>query len=234
MKKLTLLLGGVILSATVMAQKPTDAAPAPMSLEGGIGLQGGGGGTNLIYTVPSIRFRYFVLENLAIRANVQLGNSKSEITIYENVDFTGGTGSVKTIDNNWAAGIGAEYHFKGTERLSPYAGLEVRFGGGAAREEGDNTSDLITNGYTSGDSYTTETKYGTFGLGLVAGTDFYFAENFYFGLEVGLGWTSRNDKEGSFDVTAAGVNVSGVSSGTLKSSSMTTNATGLFRLGWRF
>lgn len=233
MKKLSLLLGGVVLSSMVMAQKPTEGAP--MSLEGQVGLQSGiAGGTNLQFTAPSIRFRYFVLDNLAIRATIGLDNEKTETTIYELPDFTGGTGSVINTANGWNAAIGAEYHFPGTERLSPYAGLDIRFGGGATRAEGDNTSDPIADTYTAGDSYTTEAKYGMFGLGLVAGTDFYFAQNFYLGLELGLRWTSMNEKEGTFDVTAAGVNTTGTYSGMVKSSSLTTNATALFRLGWRF
>jgi hypothetical protein len=46
MKKLSLLLGGIILSTAVMAQKPTEGNP--FSIEGQMGLTAGaGGGTNL-------------------------------------------------------------------------------------------------------------------------------------------------------------------------------------------
>lgn len=239
MKKLSLLLGGVILSATVMAQKPTEGAP--MSLEGQIGLQSQAGATNgniLQFTAPSIRFRYFVLNNLAIRATVGIENRKTTDTYYEVADFSGATGTVIDRSNGWNGAIGAEYHFAGTNRLSPYAGLDIRFGGGNSSQTGDNV--MVVPGppvgfaYSSGDKFETESKYGRFGVGLVAGTDFYFAENFYLGLELGLAWASTTSKQDTYSVTVGGTTTSGKSDGLSKTSTLSTNATGLFRLGWRF
>ncbi len=237
MKKLSLLLGGVILSATVMAQKPTEGAP--MSLEGQIGLLSGTtNNTVLQFTAPSIRFRYFVLNNLAIRATVGIENDKKTDTYYELPGFTGGTGTVIDRNNEWKGAIGAEYHFAGTSRLSPYAGLEFRFGGGNIRQTGDNVLVVagppVTVGYSSGDKFEAEAKTSNFGVGLVAGTDFYFAENFYLGLEVGLGWKATTEKQDTYSVTVSGVTTSGKSDGLSKTSNLTTNASALFRLGWRF
>lgn len=231
MKKLSLLVGGLILTGAVMAQKPADGAP--MSLEGQVGLvSGAAGGTNLQFTAPSIRFRYFVAENIAVRVSLMMDNSRDENTLYENPDFSGGTGSVVTKNNGFGVGLGAEYHFAGTERLSPYAGLDIRFGGGKYNEVGDNTNNGSS--FTNGDSYEGTQKYSSFGVALVAGTDYYFAENFYMGLELGLTWGSMTDKEGTYSATTGGTTTSGTYSGMSKSSMLTTNATGLFRLGWRF
>lgn len=239
MKKLSLLLGGVILSATVMAQKPTEGAP--MSLEGGISLQSQAGATNgniLQFTAPSIRFRYFVLNNLAIRATVGVDSKKTTDTYYELPGFTGGTGTVIDRSNGWNGAIGAEYHFAGTSRLSPYAGLDIRFGGGNSSQTGDNVMIVagppVTIGYSSADKFETESKYSTFGVGLVAGTDFYFAENFYLGLELGLNWGSRADKQDTYSITSGGTTTSGKADGLSKTSTLSTVATGMFRLGWRF
>lgn len=231
MKKLSLLLGGVILSTAVMAQKPTEGAP--MSLEGQVGLQSGVAGGNILqFTAPSIRFRYFVMNNLAIRATLGIDNAKQTKTYYENADFSGATGTVASSVNGWRGAIGAEYHFTGTNRLSPYAGLDIRFGGGNTREVGKNVTTAPA--YSGTDKYETNAKYGTFGVGLVAGTDFYFAENFYLGLELGLGWASTTNKQDSYSVTTGGTTTTGKSDGLDKTSVLSTNATALFRLGWRF
>ena len=234
MKKLSLLVGGLVLSTVAMAQKPD--AGTPMSLEGQTGFTSGlGGGTNFGFTAPSVRFRYFIQDNIAIRATYMMNNNSSETTLYEGSGgnpYGGGTGTATVTNSSWTAGIGAEYHFTGTDRLSPYVGLDIQFGGGNSHTEGENTNDGTT--YTSGDSYTTDAKMGIFGVKLAGGMDYYFAENFYLGLELGLNWMSTNYKEGTGSATIGGTTTSGTTSGAHKSSTINTNTAGLLRLGWRF
>lgn len=234
MKKLSLLVGGLVLSTVAMAQKPD--ASTPMTLEGQTGFTAGAaGGTNFGFTAPSIRFRYFIADNLAIRATYMMDNTSDETTIYEGSGgnpYGGGTGTATVKNSLWTAGIGAEYHFDGTDRLSPYAGIDIQFGGGNTHTEGDNTNDGVT--YTSGDSYNSDAKNGIFGVKLAGGMDYYFAENFYLGLELGLNWMSINVKEGTGSATIGGTTTSGTTSGASKHSMINTNTAGLFRLGWRF
>ncbi|MGV3609938.1 MAG: outer membrane beta-barrel protein [Fluviicola sp.] len=247
MKKLSLLLGGVILSTAVMAQKPTEGAP--MSLEGnvaGIAAFGFGnssptnlngttnGGTTPTIVAPGLRFRYFATENIAIRLSVGFSSSKTTNNFYEvEADNSGGAGTYVTKLGTTTIGLGAEYHFKGTEKLSPYAGLDINFGMGSRTEKGEQTDGVIWRAL----DYTYESKQKTsgFGVGLVAGTDYYFAQNFYLGVELGIGFNAYTAKEGTTSENLGGGTPTVETTGNeMKQSGFSNNAMGMFRLGWRF
>ena len=225
MKKLSLLVGGLALSTLALAQKPS--ADVPFSLEGQLGWNA----STLSFDAPSIRFRYFLQDNMAVRVTLGVDNDKTVDNYFENEqDNTGAAGEYITKNGSWALAVGAEYHFDGTDRLSPYAGIDIMFGGGSNTTEG-NMSDGT--GYVADYSESSENKSSMLGVNLVAGTDYYFAENFYAGLELGLGWYSWTDKEGTSTVTSGGTTVTGKSNEG-KMSGMGNNVVGQFRLGWRF
>ncbi|MDR0803040.1 outer membrane beta-barrel protein [Fluviicola sp.] len=245
MKKLSLLLGGVILSTAVMAQKPTEGAP--MSLEGTIsGLANFGfnnssvtnlngttnGNTTASIVTPGLRFRYFVTDNIAVRLSLGFNSAKRTENFYQNEnDNSGGSGTYVTKLGTTTIGIGAEYHFKGTGRLSPYAGLDINFGMGKFSTDGKQTDG---NTWVSADyAEKSVQKTGGFGIGLVGGTDYYFVENFYLGVELGLGFNSYTMKAGTSSVTIAGVTAE-VKGNEMKQSGFANNVFGQFRLGWRF
>lgn len=232
MKKLSLLLGGVVLSTMVMAQKPTEGAP--LSLEGQLGLNSLGGGTELKFNAPALRLRYFVTDNIAVRLTVGLNNSKETFNAYENADGTGATGTYEIKQSMNTFAIGGEYHFTGTERLSPYAGLDIAFGMGAMKESGAEASFNGTDAVYALD-YTEDftAKTSMFGVNLVAGTDYYFAQNFYIGLELGLGFQAVTSKEATREITAGGITATGVTP-EYKTGFFGNNFIGNFRLGWRF
>lgn len=235
MKKLSLLLGGVVLSTMVMAQKPTEGNP--LSLEGQIGLSAGAaGGSNLNFTAPAIRLRYFVNPNIAIRLTVGLDNSKRTFNAYEFADGTGASGTYEFKSSSTNLAIGGEYHFTGTERLSPYAGLDIQFGMGANKEDGANAIMVGPNNaaYFLDRTETYEAKTSYFGVNLVAGTDFYFAENFYVGLELGLGFRGTTEKDATREITVAPNPAVTTVTPEIKSSTFSNNFIGNFRLGWRF
>lgn len=239
MKKLSLLVGGLILSTAVMAQKPS--ADVPMTLEGQLGYNA----STLSFTAPSVRFRYFLTDNIAARVTLGINATSSTDYVYETPgDLTSPNGEVSAKSNAWNAAIGAEYHFAGTDRLSPYAGLDIMFGGAKDTDEGTDV-DFLTGTYEAGSSYTIEDPSSLFGVALVFGTDFYFAENFYVGLEMGMAWTNYTTKAGSFEITDVAGGVTTTTSGDLNAESkdafFTTGAmpaalipTGNIRLGWRF
>ncbi len=244
MKKLSLLLGGVVLSTMVMAQKPTEGAP--MSLEGNVsGLANFGfansSATNLnpmaaagvpSIVTPGLRFRYFATENIAVRVSLGFSSSKRTENFFENeADNSGNSGTYVTKLGTTTIGIGGEYHFAGTEKLSPYAGLDINFGMGKYTTEGTQTdgANWIATDY----SEKSEQKTGGFGVGLVAGTDYYFAQNFYLGVEMGLGFNAYTMKEGTSSVTTGAVTVENKGN-EMKQSGFSNNVMGMFRLGWRF
>jgi outer membrane protein W len=224
MKKLSLLVGGLVMSTMVLAQKPD--AGTPLSLEG----QFGWNASTLSYNTPSVRLRYFLQDNIAVRATFAMNNKKTTDNFYELVNNGGGVGTEINRVNSWGLSLGAEYHFEGTDRLSPYAGLDVSFGGGNNATEWDKYDGL---GYNVDHTREITAKTSTLGVSLVAGTDFYFAENFYMGLELGLGFGSLNTKPGTDKWTIAGVTTDSKSADK-KESTFRNTPTGLIRLGWRF
>lgn len=224
MKKLSLLVGGLVLSTVVLAQKPD--AGTPMSLEGQLGWNA----STLSFQAPSIRFRYFLQDNIAVRATIGLANTTTVDNHYELPNNAGASGEEITFTKGWNAAIGAEYHFAGTDKLSPYAGLDIMFGGGNIGAEWTNYDGF---GYNADYTRVDEAKRGMFGVNLVAGTDYYFAENFYLGLELGLGFRSNTTKEAISTITTGGVTTENKAADG-KTSFIGNNAVGTFRLGWRF
>jgi outer membrane protein W len=225
MKKLGLLVSGIVLSTALMAQKPESGAPS--TLEGLIGWNA----STLSFNAPSLRYRYFLQDNIAVRVTLGINNTSTTDNFFENEDNnTGGTGTYETRNNGLTFGFGGEYHFAGTNRLSPYVGADILFGSGKVSTDGQNADGV---GFVDDYSEMSEYKTSMFGVNLVAGTDFYFAQNFYFGLELGLGWMSNKQKEGQTTVTFGG-NTFMSKSNEATTSDFGNNVISTFRLGWRF
>lgn len=197
------------------------------------------GGTGINWTAPTLRMRYFFTDNIAARIQIGLGDglgtpSSETLRFYEDADGGGGEGSVEISRSAWNAQIGGEYHFAGTQKLSPYAALGINFGGGS-RSEVWTDADGNAGTYVDGLNGTIEGGYGMFGIGLGAGMDFYFVENVYLGLELGFGWSNFNydDSEIETEFTAGGVTTTTTQVNPGRSESFIgTNAA--LRLGWRF
>ncbi len=225
MKKLAILVGAIALTGSTFAQKAT--AETPFSLEGQIGFNA----STLSFNAPAIRFRYFVKDNIAARVTLRVLNSSTTKNYFLDEDKnSGGSGTEINKIGGWSASLGGEYHFTGTERLSPYGGLDIVFGGGKTTNEWTNFDGT---GYNADYKRNIEAKTSTFGVNLVAGTDYYFAQNFYLGLELGLGFQATTTKEGSDEIVTGG-NTTNTISNEEKSSVFGNNFISNFRLGWRF
>lgn len=225
MKKLVVLAGALALTGASFAQKAT--TDAPFSLEGQFGFNA----SSLSFDAPAIRFRYFVTDNIAARVTLGMNNSSSTFNYFEvDSNNTGNSGTEVNKSKGWNLAIGGEYHFEGTEKLSPYAGLDIIIGGGGTNSEWTNYNGL---GFQNNFTRTSDAKTSGFGVNLVAGADYYFADNFYFGLELGLGFSSTKVKEGEVTVNNNGA-ISTTISEEEKHTSLGNNAVGQFRLGWRF
>lgn len=233
MKKLSLLVGGLVLSTVAMAQKPS-AADAAVTIEGQLGWVAT---SQVGFTAPSVRARYFVADNIAVRLTLGLNNNSTDDIAYEDItNASSATGTYSTTSNVWNVAIGGEYHFTGTDKLSPYVGLDILIGGAKDAAEGTDVDGPLPGGgnYLATNSYDYEQKSSMFGVNLVAGTDYYFAENFYLGFELGLGWTTMTDKEGSYTNTFGSTSTTTKTNSEHKEGVLANNAIGLFRLGWRF
>lgn len=229
MKKLAILVGAIALTGSTFAQKAT--TDAPFSLEGQLGFNA----STLSFNAPAIRARYFVADNIAVRLTFGMNKTSETFNYFETENTnTGASGTEINKVGGWNLALGGEYHFAGTDRLSPYAGLDIMFGGGSTTSEWSNYDGA---GYNADYKRDTEAKTSDLGVNLVAGTDYYFAENFYIGMELGIGFGSTTVKEGtdvSSDVIAATTVTVENTSNEEKYSTLGNNFIGNFRLGWRF
>jgi opacity protein-like surface antigen len=228
MKKFTLIVGAFLVSTLSFGQ----GSDTPMSLEGVLSFNG----SSVEWSAPTLRFRYFVNENIAGRVQLGIGDGNGtpmseSWTFYENGDGTGAQGTAEISRAAWNAQIGGEYHISATDRLSPYFMLGINFGGGSYSEtwsESDGTS------YVQDLAAQVDADFSMFGVGIGGGVDFYLVENLYAGVELGLAFNSMNFSDQTVEVTTGGTTTTSIG-GNAKMSTLGTGATSAaFRLGWRF
>jgi len=233
MKKFMIFVGALTLSGTMFAQKPA-SDDAHYSLEGLANLNTTNG---MSWTAPSLRLRYFVNENIAARIQYGFGGDGSSVattpstesyTYFENPDGTGATGTQEIKRGAYNLQLGAEYHLKGTEKMSPYFALGINLGGGSYDETWTNSDGAS---YVSGLNATVAGGYSSFGVSLGAGFDYYIAENLYVGLEMNL---SRSNVSHDAGVVTVGGVVAGYEPAYTESYTNIGAAHGSVRIGWRF
>ena len=226
MKKIAIMLGAVLMTGSLMAQKPS-SDDSNYSLEGMINYDNTNG---ISWNAPNLRARYFVNDNIAARVTLGMSSSSETINVYE--AGGSGTGTIDMGDMSWSLGLGAEYHLSGTDKLSPFFSAGVSFGGMTMTEDWSNSDGVD---YMADMTAAVESSGSTFGLGIGAGVDYYVFDNIYIGLEMGLGWESYTDGGGSTSITAGGTttDVTTESSGSNSSLSLGGGNMG-FRIGWRF
>jgi len=167
-------------------------------------------GGNPIGMPNGFRFRMFNSESSAIRVGFNIGGTNNNEVYLQQDKTEGSDGAVVILPElnqsmksfNFAIRPGYEMHFAGTDRLSPYVGAELMF----AMESSEltrefhnaNNADDVTKP-ENWQTWEMSVKNGssTFGLNALAGVDFYFADNFYLGAEINLGFhnTSFKDRE---------------------------------------
>jgi len=157
--------------------------------------------------INGLRFRMFNSESSAIRVGFSVGGSKTQTVNTQPGEEVGPDGKVQMPELydteksfNFSIRPGYEKHFAGTDRLSPYVGGEIIFAMGSetlTREfSGPQTSDDLGD-FAKYVTWEMTRKQGTttFGVNGVAGVDFYFVDNLYMGVELGLGFQSTSYKD---------------------------------------
>jgi len=221
MKKLAILLGAVVMSGTLLAQKPS-SDDSNYSLEGMINYSDMG----FEWNAPNLRMRYFVNDNIAARVTLGLASDNTTMNVYE--AGGDGTGTVDMSNMGWSLGLGAEYHLGGTDRLSPFFSAGFSIGGNSYTEEWSNSDGTD---YMADMTAEVNTSSSSFGVGLGAGVDYYVASNIYLGLEMGFGFGTSTDNGGTMTVdgTSSDIDATGSASG------MSIGGGNMgFRIGWRF
>ncbi len=100
MKKLAILLGAVVMSGTLLAQKPS-SDDSNYSLEGMINYSDMG----FEWNAPNLRMRYFVNDNIAARVTLGLASDNTTMNVYE--AGGDGTGTVDMSNMGWSLGLGS-------------------------------------------------------------------------------------------------------------------------------
>lgn len=153
-------------------------------------------------SISGIRFRTFLDESSAFRVNFFVGSSTDKTVTSQEGDLSiedPTSPALYMYDRTFDLTIrpGYEIHFDGTDRLSPYIGAEIDFGIGRMSTEQefwspndiDNVFELDKNVVWT---QTDKDGFTRIGLNLLAGFDFYFADNIYLGAEMGFGFSSTS------------------------------------------
>lgn len=219
-------------------EKATDATP--FSIETTL-LENYGNG--ITWTTPTIRGRYFATENIAARLQISLGDNlgsamNTTTRFAENADGSGEEGTLEVARMAAIFQVGAEYHFLGTQKLDPYTYIGINFGFGKQTTTGTSYNDgavIPGAGYNADHNFESTGGYSLIGGTIGLGMDFYFVENVYLGVELGVGITGYNFKDGErTDNFLVGTTPTENKIISLGGSESYLGTQGALRLGWRF
>lgn len=169
------------------------------------------GDLSLNNALNQIKLRYFTSDNFAIRLGFNIDTKKKETTVTNPY----GTNPFISDESKKYTGvginIGVEKHFAGTKRLSPFIAAEFSFGtkfSNYTLDEGSvktkiegawRSTTLVNNAFVYGYE---ERGYVKYGIGILAGFDFYIAKNFFVGYEAALQFS--NIEYTDIDITTTG------------------------------
>lgn len=176
--------------------------------------------------------RYFSNSQLAFRFSYNTITSKQVSNFYENSDGSGGSGSYTEKSNNHVLFLGVEKHFKGTKRLSPFVGVELGYGFGKQKGNGDNADETS---YQKDFELEIEQKFNGLAINAFLGFDYWITEGLYIGIEYApLGKTFNRSSDGTRTETTSGMSVKTIKPKSVYNELSSLNAMPFFRLGWRF
>ena len=226
--------------------KPTKGTvTTEVGLTGGLGNSGFNLNTSTsLGGAPTLKFRYFYKDNIAFRlgfSSVRSAfNTDPSTTVTTSPvatpvpPFTPNTTTFKST-NFFGINIGAEKHFKGSDRLSTFVGADLLIGTKSSLTEIVNnttatTSSKLTDKNATGASF--------FGLGLFTGADYYIAKKVYLGVELGITFLRSSIKDNIVtNENTSGSTVTTVETTTADSGSNFDIATALnggVRIGYQF
>jgi hypothetical protein len=188
--------------------------------------------------VPTLRFRYFLQDKLAIRVGANFTSSTTTTNFYEAAPGTG-SGYDKLANSLFGMNLGIEKHFAGSDRLSTYAGADLLFQTTGASEKMSNSANGTS--YTAGASGTVSGNNANgnnslgIGVRVITGADYYFVEKVYIGGEFGFGFiSSTNGEVKTSTTTPAGVTTNVTSKSTGGAFNIAPSMTAGVRIGYRF
>ncbi|MFK7001090.1 hypothetical protein [Flavobacterium oreochromis] len=234
MKKILLTAAAVFAFGFANAQESYKPIKGTLTTE--VGVTGGILDTNFGTINGAAKFRYFIKDDLAVRAGLGLGSNKREQNNITNqglpTEFT--TTEVARTTNRVIT-LGAEKHFAGTDRLSTYVGADIVFGftGAEYKVTRSNSNDSMTQVGAVNNLGIIGNGSSTFGIRATVGADYYFTKKLYLGVEVGLGYNAGT-QDAVETTTVIGNTTTVNKTGEGKTSNTYTNAIGGLKLGFQF
>lgn len=142
--------------------------------------------------ISSLRSRYFISDLSALRLSLFIGGSYTPTD-----EETAGLSTLTDKDRviNFVFRPGYEYHFEGTNKLSPYLGGELYY-----KNESTKNIDQDYNSNDGVQSLTTRSSNNTVGLNMLAGGDYYFTDKIYLGAELGFGITREGRGKTEYEI----------------------------------
>ena len=204
MKKTILLLAAVAFGFTSFAQKPSEGnilTEANFSLNQ----------WNNEFSLPSLRVRYFMADDMAIRADLNVGGNSTTNNFLENADGTGGSGEQKITASFYGLRVGIEKHFAGNDKFSPFMVGGIGFGSRSVSEEWTDYNGF-TGAYESkttasvdnGTSDQSDRSSSGFQIGAGLGADYWVTNSFYMGMEFGIAYGVTNFKQVNAELNVDG------------------------------
>jgi len=180
------------------------------------------------FGVAGISAKYFLTGKLELRGDLLFSFYSDKDKFPVPAGTTGVEGTIKNSFSAFGLNLGLNYHFNGTERISPYVGALIGFGVSSDKTRADNL------GWVSGD-YSLQ-KGGFFGMQLAVATGFnwYIVSGLYIGAEVGLGLGFGKELKDETKTSVGGVTNTTTVNPTASEFGINFFATPAIRLGWKF
>ena len=196
-----------------------------------VGVSGGLFNTDFGVIDAAAKFRYFIKDDLAIRAGLGLGSRKVETNSVPAPNGNQTTTVQRYTDRVF--NIGAEKHFSGSDRLSTYVGADLLFAFQGASTKTTTNFDSASN-TIDGQGLGRNAGSG-FGVRVTTGADYYFTKKLYLGVEVGLSYImGTTDEVSTTNVAANGNSTTTVNFAKGSDSETSTRTIGGLKLGFQF
>jgi hypothetical protein len=178
--------------------------------------------------INSLRGRYFLNETIALRTSVFAGGKRNASKSYNSDSSLTFVNTNGNFDFSIRPGI--ERHFDISNRLSSYVGGEFYYGYNSTRNavQSPNSNNSVMTTYQIGGA-------SSFGLNVLSGTDFYFSDKIYMGIELGFGFlfTGRSISKTKYNNQDESSNLENtVSKGNTTNINWGPNYQGTIRLGY--
>lgn len=159
----------------------------------------------------SIKYRNFIRNNIAFRSNLILSKSTDIYVTAQAGDFSAEDAVSPQLHDiystiSYGASVGYEWHLKTSNNFSPYIGVEGYFIVGKDNYEQefwgpneiDNIGQLEKNVTWS---ILTSNGFRSTGLDILLGTDYYFTDMMYVGIETGIGLGSKSVTNFEYEIS---------------------------------